>query len=46
MKWIKSRNNQVLNLNDIPVLDIDELRKEILEQYKINRRVIGFFGCQ
>ncbi|HBG49736.1 MAG TPA: hydrogenase [Cyanobacteria bacterium UBA9971] len=45
MKWIISKNNQVISLNEIPVLGIDELRNEIIKQYKTDKRVVGFFGC-
>jgi Ni,Fe-hydrogenase III large subunit len=44
MKWKISKNNQVNNLNEIPVLDINELRDEIIKQCRTNKRVIGFFG--
>jgi len=44
MKWTIAENNQVLSLNEISVIDIAELRQGIKEQYKANKRVIGFFG--
>ena len=40
-KWIKTKNNTKLNLSDIPVLKIEELRDGIIE---LNHRPIGFFG--
>ena len=40
-KWIKTKNNTKLNLSDIPVLKIEELRDCIIE---LNYRPIGFFG--
>lgn len=45
MKWIISKNNKAVNLNEIPVLHINELKAEIIRQYKDNKRVISFFGC-
>jgi len=45
MKWIVSKNNQKIDVREIPVLDINELRNKIINQYKANRRVVGFFGC-
>ena len=44
MKWKISKNNQIIDLNEIPVLNINELRDEIVRQYRSNKRVIGFFG--
>lgn len=41
MNWIKTKNNTKLNLADIPCLEIQELRKEIIEQQK---RPVAFFG--
>ncbi len=50
MKWIISNNNKVINLNEIPVFDINELRNELIHIFKMSnqgesKRVIGFFGC-
>ncbi|MDD3013258.1 MAG: NADH-quinone oxidoreductase subunit C [Candidatus Gastranaerophilales bacterium] len=45
MKWITSKNNRTIDVKEIPVLDINELRSKIIDQYKANRRVVGFFGC-
>ncbi|OGH95554.1 MAG: hypothetical protein A2039_08385 [Candidatus Melainabacteria bacterium GWA2_34_9] len=45
MKWIISKNNQVISLNEIPILNINGLRNEIIKQYRTQKRVIGFFGC-
>jgi len=39
--WIKTKNNTKLNLSDIPVLKIDDLRTSIIE---LNKRPVGFFG--
>lgn len=44
MKWKISKNNQIIDLNEMPVLDINELRDEIIRQYRTNKRVISFFG--
>ena len=41
MNWIETKNNEPVNLNEIPCLNIVDLRKEILE---IKKRVVGFFG--
>jgi len=46
MKWIITKNNQVISLNEIPVLHINELKSEIIKQYKENKRVISFFGSK
>ena len=45
MKWIISKNNEVISLNEIPILNINGLRNEIIKQYRTQKRVIGFFGC-
>ncbi len=39
--WIITKNNTKIDINEIPILNIDDLRKEII---KINLRPIGFFG--
>ena len=39
--WIKTKNNTKLNLSDIPVLKIEDLRTSIIE---LNKRPVGFFG--
>jgi Ni,Fe-hydrogenase III large subunit len=46
MKWITSKNNQPVSLSEIPVLHINELKAEIIKQYKTNKRVVAFFGCK
>ena len=43
MNWITTENNKPVNLNEIPTLNINDLRKEIIE---INKRVVGFFGTK
>ena len=40
MNWIKTKNNTKINLNEIPTLDICELREEIIS---LNKRPVGFF---
>lgn len=45
MKWKILKNNQVVDLNEIPVLSVNELRDEIIRQYRTNKRVLGFWGC-
>lgn len=44
MNWITTQNNKVINLADIPVVDMSELRADIIKQAKHNKRVIGYFG--
>ncbi|MGN0004456.1 MAG: hydrogenase [Candidatus Gastranaerophilaceae bacterium] len=39
--WIKAKNNQRINLSEIPTLSISDLRKEIIA---IAKRPIGFLG--
>ena len=39
--WVKTKNNEKINLLDIPILSISDLRKEIVE---LAKRPIGFFG--
>lgn len=43
MNWLIAENKQRINIFDIPVLKIDDLRLEII---KAEKRVIGFFGKQ
>jgi Ni,Fe-hydrogenase III large subunit len=45
MNWIKTKNNEPVTISDIPVLEIDELRHEIISGIENgDRRVILFFG--
>ncbi|MFA6988548.1 MAG: NADH-quinone oxidoreductase subunit C [Candidatus Gastranaerophilaceae bacterium] len=46
MNWIATKNNKVINIKDIPVVDITELREDIIKKIKQNNRVIGFFGVK
>lgn len=41
MNWLITENKKRFNINEIPVLNINELRKEIIQ---LNKRVISFFG--
>ena len=41
MNWLITENKKRININEIPVLNIDDLRQEIIN---ISKRVIGFFG--
>lgn len=41
MDWYIAKNNEVINIFDIPCLDIETLRQEII---KLNKRVVAFFG--
>jgi len=45
MKYAISKNNQIINLKEIPVSSTDELRNELIHLCKAGKRVIGFFGC-
>ena len=42
--WIKTQNNEKIDLNSIPTLEIKVLREEIIKLCKLNMRPIGFFG--
>lgn len=44
MNWITSENNKVINLTDIPVINMNELREDVIKQAKHNKRVIGYLG--
>ncbi len=45
MNWIKTKNNEKINLNDIPTLDIDDLRAEIISLVSVDKmRPLAFFG--
>lgn len=46
MNWITTKNNNVIDINNIPVIDFVELRKEIINKIKFNNRAIGFFGAK
>lgn len=39
--WIKAKNNTKINLSDIPTLNINDLRTEIIN---LAKRPVGFFG--
>ena len=39
--WIKTKNNTKINLSDIPTLNINDLRTEIIN---LAKRPIEFFG--
>ena len=41
MNWLVTENKKRINIFDIPVLNINDLRLEII---KMNKRPIGFFG--
>lgn len=41
MNWLITENKKRVNINEIPVLNINDLRLEII---KLSKRVIGFFG--
>lgn len=40
-KWIKVKNNERIDINKIPIMEIDELRNEVKS---LGFRPIGFFG--
>ncbi|MBN2544736.1 MAG: hydrogenase [Spirochaetes bacterium] len=46
MKWLLSRNNKPIDINDIPVMDIEKLREQALSKCTNNKRVTGFFGIK
>ena len=41
MNWLITENKKRVNISEIPVLNFQNLREEII---KINKRIIGFFG--
>ena len=41
MNWLITENKRRININEIPILNINELREEIIN---LSKRVIGFFG--
>ena len=41
MNWLITENKKRVNINEIPVLSIGDLRLEII---KLSKRVVGFFG--
>ena len=43
MNWLISENKKRVNISEIPVLNINDLRLEII---KLSKRVIAFFGKQ
>ncbi len=46
MNWAITRNSRVLNLDEIPVLDIQALRSEIIKECRNYKRVVAFFGLK
>jgi Ni,Fe-hydrogenase III component G len=44
MKWIITKNNKPILLKDIPEIDIDDLRSQIIRRCKEGKRVVSFFG--
>ncbi len=44
MNWIQIKNLQTVSLSDIPILPIDELQLQLIEQIKTGRRLVQFFG--
>lgn len=45
MNWVKTKNTDVIDIKNIPVVDFTELRGDIAEKIKLNNRAIGFFGA-
>jgi len=41
MNWIITENNKRINANDIPIISLEEIKKDFGE---MERRLIGFFG--
>lgn len=46
MNWTVTKNNQAVNLDEVPIIDMVTLRDEILKQIKQKKRVVGFFGVK
>lgn len=46
MNWFKSKNNQIINIDEIPVLEINDLRNELIYHCYDDKRIVGFFGCK
>lgn len=46
MNWVLTKNNNVIDTDNIPVVDFIELRQEIIKKIELNSRVIGFFGAK
>ncbi len=46
MNWIESKNLQPVLLKDIPGLNIDELREDLISGIKNGKRLVQFFGCE
>lgn len=46
MNWIKTKNTDVIDINNIPVVDFVELRQDLIKRIALNNRVIGFFGIK
>lgn len=44
MKWLLTKNNELVNLKKIPVFDISILREQTIIECKNGKRAIGFFG--
>lgn len=44
MKWLSTKNNKLFKVKEIPVLNINELSKEIIERRKEEKRIVLFFG--
>ncbi|MDD2840287.1 MAG: hypothetical protein PHY80_04155 [Rickettsiales bacterium] len=42
--WIKTKNNQTIPLQDIPLMDISDLRKNSLKELHDGKRIVAFFG--
>lgn len=44
MSWIQIKNLQTVPLGDIPILPIEELSIQLIEQIKNGKRLVQFFG--
>ena len=44
MNWVEIKNLQSISLNEIPRLQIDELRSQLVGKIKSGKRLVQFFG--
>ncbi|MGD9581209.1 MAG: NADH-quinone oxidoreductase subunit C [Vampirovibrionia bacterium] len=46
MHWLECKNNESVNLNNIPCLNMTDFRNEIIYHCYDNKRIIGYFGVK
>jgi len=44
MKWINTKNNRPVRMQEIPEMSMEELRSQIIRRCREGRRVVSFFG--